>query len=158
MTTSSTPDSPLARGMHHIVLYSKGRYAVQDLMTDLTTLVAERADLDPQHVRAHEIVNVLVEEVVTQWLAQPESAQRVTDFLLRFRAELLRTSGSITPAQLDELLIRQCLGYFSGRKVYDGTRMLLEIGEPDPKVLPLSHSQTKQSNTDRPPISAGTRS
>lgn len=157
MTTPPKPDSPLEREMHNFVLYSKGHYAQRDLMTDLTTLVATRADIAPHHVRSIDIVNVLVEEVVTQWLAQPESGHRITDFLLRFRSELLHASAPTTPTQLDEILIRHCLGYFSGRKVYDGTHVLLEIGEPDPTVLPLSDSHANQTSPELATLTKDTK-
>lgn len=152
MTTLTKPDSPRERNRHHFTLYAKGHYIRRDLITDLTILVAAHSDIPPPHVRSIDIINVLVEEVVTQWMAQPESGQRITDFLLRFRSELLHASAPTTPTQFDEILIRHCLGYFCGRKVYDGTHVLLDIGEPDPGVLPLSHSHEKQTSPELPTI------
>lgn len=158
MTIRHKPENPLERGMNHFYLYSKGHYQQHDLITDLQALVAARAGLKPEHVRPADMVNLLVEEVVTQWLNQPESPHRVTDFILRFRADLLRESPTNKPPDVDLLLITQCLGFLSNTKVSDGTRVLLEIGEADPTVLPLSNSNKSQTRKDRTTITERVRS
>ena len=142
MTTSHPKTSPLARGTHHLYLFSKGHYQQTNLLSDLQIIVAQRAGIDPRHIRTSDILGLLVEEVADVWLRTPRAPHRIGDFLSSLRVAILQQLPHGSMEEIDLLFIRQCLNVLAATKIREGSHLLLDIGHPDPTVLPFASNRT----------------
>lgn len=124
--------------MRHFLLYAKGHYEKSDLMTDMKQIAAHRAQMKPEHIRESDILFLLLGEVERLAAKKEHFLQQ---FVTRIREDfvvwpaLLRTPRIPT---LDEVIVTACLGELATAKVKDGTTVYLNLGEPDPAVLPLT--------------------
>ena len=128
--------------MRHFTLYSKGHYEKSDLMSDMKTIAAHRAQTKPKHILESDIVFLLLGEVerltgITEHFLQQFVTRIREDFV--FWPAILKFPRTPT---LDEVIITACLGELATTKVKDGTTVYLNLGEPDPTVLPLSNSSS----------------
>lgn len=120
----------------HFVLFAKGHYygylekRFDHLEDRLRVIVGYVGALDKNKVTIHDVYDLVLETFMKLCVAQyPE--QRVRLFL----RNIFSRSNSGTITKLD--VIREMLGTFSVLIVSNEDGVILEIGEPDPKLKQL---------------------
>jgi hypothetical protein len=125
---------------NHLILYAKGHYKRTDLLADLKLIVAERCALDPEHVSNNDVW-----QVVSSALIEHASKRQMEEYLGRLFQKGIwdyNRESVISFAHDDDCPIRRALGMVTGILAHlpvldkDGN-VILELGQPDPKVLPL---------------------
>jgi hypothetical protein len=115
----------------HLFLYAKGWYEKTDTLTDLKKIVGKIALLDPEYVTERDILHFLF--VCTEpYLSkdfQNRAVQFMTDVSTGYHLGLKMTPIEIA---LGVLSMTSC------EELED------ELGDPDPKILPLSNGGKKR--------------
>ncbi|HLD96502.1 MAG TPA: hypothetical protein VI794_02190 [Patescibacteria group bacterium] len=116
-----------------IILYAKGRFNEEGgLMEDLRVLVGNYTATLPEHVSTGDILRVLSDIAIPFLLAGSNPEWRLSDLLLSL-AEYPPARHS-TPA---EFVARELLRILLGVKVRDGERVLINLDDPNPDLLPV---------------------
>ncbi len=105
----------------HLYLYAKGHYEKNDIVKDLRVIVAKMCMMYPEHVVEGDIAHWLLEEVYKHI--------KTKDDFFRFFSLTYYSWGN----KID--IIRNSLSFLKFIKVKD---IDIELGQPDPHVLPLS--------------------
>jgi hypothetical protein len=117
-----------------IILYAKGRFNEEgDLMEDLRVLVGDYVGIPPGHVSVRNILVVLSDIAIPFLLADSSSKWQLSELLLSL-AEEGSPVRRYTPS---ELVARKLLGILRGVKVRDGERVLINLDDPNPNLLPV---------------------
>ena len=113
----------------HVWLYAKGHYERDDCLEDLKIIIAERCLLYPEHVSTEEVFNVLL--TITQ-----EHMQKHLYVPMLLEVFGLRKLFPNKPHEMEDG-IRLLLSNISTISVRDKGEILIDLGKPDPKILPL---------------------
>jgi len=109
----------------HFLFYAKNRYGKTETISDLKTILSHETGLNPGSVKLGDVYEILV-----GLFLKYTTGDQKKDFFMRIFAE--RDSVKIGD------VILQLIGALSVLKIRDGERVLIELGEPDPSVLPLN--------------------
>jgi hypothetical protein len=105
----------------HLYLYAKGHYIQSDIIQDLKTIVAKMCMMYPEHVEKTDIIHWLLKEVY-------QHIKTEEDFFKFFSLTYYSWGNKID-------IIRNSLSFLRFIRVKD---IDIELGQPDPSVLPLS--------------------
>lgn len=104
----------------HFILYAKYHYQRNDVLSDLITLLSERCCMDRQYVKVEYINSILLEIVYPLIEKRGNPIQAFKELIY----EMNRSS-----------IGEACLSFLTITPVKD---FPFELGEADPRVLPLS--------------------
>jgi len=116
----------------HIFLYAKGHYAHSDVITDLKILIGRRNALEPKYVSVNDIMTVLL-EITLPHVNKSQMKNFIMD-LAPGRKFLFYNGDKYS---FNESVIHQCLCVLALTKVCDHGNILMDLGDPDPSILPL---------------------
>lgn len=127
----------------HIYLYAKGHYAQGNEILDLRVILAKRSNMQPNQIGRRDIFQVVLNAVMESIAAGCHEYRY--DIMMRnllediwSRGDRLFSSGR--PEDISDAVIKSMLSTLMMCRVFshDGVR-LIELGEPDPEILPLKH-------------------
>ncbi len=124
-------------GTNHFILYAKGHYREDVLLDDLKKIMAHRLGWKPDDVQIKDIVFLLSGVVETLTVNRPNFLQA---FLMRIREDFLVWPNVLPRSKqptFDEVLIQACLGELGTAEVRSGAHVRINLGSPDPTILPL---------------------
>lgn len=130
----------------HIILYSKGWYTRSaNVVDDMRVLVAERCGLEREHVSDADLWHVLVGCLERH--CDRRDMQDILDELFRKGVHEATRDNPLMYGRFDPscpvaravYLVLRSLGRI--RVLVDGVAKV-ELGEPDPSILPLSRTST----------------
>lgn len=113
----------------HFYLYAKGRYEQGDTMKDLKKIASNYCGLE--RIRTEEIPVFLNSEVY------PEVAKNENTFSDFWRGCAPSTYKGMDDEGYYVRVIRKMLSILNLTKVREGDTILINLGEPDPDILPL---------------------
>jgi hypothetical protein len=123
-------EQPIRPDGRHFYLYAKNRYQRSgSLMEDVRRLVAEYVGSDPQSLTDGDVLRVFWEVVYPEIDKLPYRREK----LLEIMARLLGNLQLVSVADLIALM----LPILTTVRIKEGGRVLLDLGEPDPTILPL---------------------
>lgn len=124
---------------NHLILYAKGWYKETNVLDDVRAIVAQRCALDLEHVSARDAWECVVRAFYLH--SRPGDVSRILldlfkpwpgekNFTRSFWSDTCDVSGAI----------RRALSTLAQLRVTDSIgETILELGEPDPAVLPLKN-------------------
>ncbi|HUO78325.1 MAG TPA: hypothetical protein VMU21_12195 [Thermodesulfovibrionales bacterium] len=109
----------------HFLLYAKNYYLKTETISDLLKILSHETGLDPRSVKLWDVYEVLAGRFVKYTRGDQKK-----DFFMRMFSE----GDSVKIGDV----VLQLLAALSVQKVRDGETVLIDLGEPDPSVLPLN--------------------
>ena len=109
----------------HFLLYAKNYYRKTETISDLLTILSHEMGLDPRSVKLRDVY-----EILAGLFLKYATGDQKREFLMGMFSE--RDSVKIGDVVL------QLLRVLSVMRVRDGEIVLIDLGEPDPSVLPLN--------------------
>lgn len=125
----------------HIYLYAKGHYKEGDLIEDLQKVFGERNAIDPECVSAEGIMQMLL----TMTQPHVNDSYHFRDFVVDLHPSNHWKFSSKSTYIFEHAVIRKCLSVLAMTRVLDGDKVLIELDDPDPGILPLSKSAQAKS-------------
>jgi len=110
----------------HLLLYAKNHYRKTETIFDLKQILSHETGINLENVKLREVY-----EILAGLFVKYATGDQRKDFFVRLFSE--KDSVKIGD------VILQFLAALSVQKVRDGDRVLIDIGEPDPSVLPLNN-------------------
>lgn len=121
----------------HIWLYAKNWYEQTNLMDDLKKIIAFENCCDINNVREINIFEIILHETFP-YLREKNDGNLVQWFIECFKNwESLSISKWYKDSITREDIIRNCLSVLSQVKIKNNNEILIDIGNPNPNVLPL---------------------
>ena len=123
----------------HIYLYAKGHYQRGNLIEDLKKIFGERSAIDPEYYSVEDILHVLLGIVCPRI----ESSYYFREFIL----DLLPINyWRLDRGEYDfeHAVIYKCLSVLRMTQVKEGSKILIELDDPDPDILPLTKHNNKE--------------
>jgi hypothetical protein len=140
-------DKPRKNWDSNIWLYAKGHYFVADIVEDLKVIMSDRCYVQVEHVHPADIVSVLLGIV---WPLIKQNDNRFFDFVLGLDPDQAwKVAYGDESDPFHRRLIAQCLSVIRLTRVQEDDKVLVELDDPDPTLLPLSRSLAK-GNMDLP--------
>ena len=109
----------------HFLLYAKNCYRKTETISDLLTILSHEMGLDPKSVKLRDVY-----EILAGLFLKYATGDQKKDFFIQMFSE--RDS-----VKLGDVVL-QLLRVVSVLRVRDGETVLIDLGEPDPSVLPLN--------------------
>lgn len=137
----------------HVYLYAKYHYRRTDFLEDLRLIFARRNAIEPRYVYDGPIVGMVLEIVYPHIRGEHQWGEIIGRIL-----EIQPWETTVDPVSLHDLFNRTLgalLGVLSMVKVLDEGRKILELGEPDPGLLPLNDVALYQAKTGTEPATTG---
>lgn len=123
----------------HVFLYSKGHYEKKDTIQDLSRILSQRNCLCEAHISASFIMEALVRIV---YPLIKNSEYYFVDFMTSISPhsfENVYRSGVLKEGySYEHAVIAKCLSFLRQTRVKDNGVVLLDLGCPDPEILPIS--------------------
>ena len=120
----------------HFYLYAKGWYKKTDILQDLKVICGTYSGLDPNDIKLGDIFVVLSEEVY-KYINTLNAFMHFVDDLASISAWIYRD----IPRDIEYYwirVLRRYMNILSITRVHDDEDVLiLNLGDPDPKILPL---------------------
>jgi len=117
----------------HFYLYAKYWYKRDNMIEDLRRIVAFRCGIDVEYIRKRDVFSILYRVAIKHLTTE----QRLEVFF----NEMISSIFIPDDAPLLDTLIRQFLLVLSHQHIKD---IPFELGDPDPNILPLRHSDLNQ--------------
>jgi len=139
----------------HVVMYAKDHYVHTDLLKDLGIILGKRSNIDPEYYydrHPMQIVNQLLpaayeaignsgnpEYYFTKFIedSAPENNWKVGG-VCTHNVFGQRLNNGKEPEPYSTRVIRSILSIFRNMAVIKGGERVIELGDPDPSILPLS--------------------
>lgn len=121
---------------NHLILYAKNWYKRSDnMLDDVRKIMAHRCAMDVKYMSDHDVwqccVNALVEH------ATPNEMERFLGVLFQPDWEKDKPLSFFEPVCSLKQAVRKILSILNFLMVVDGGKVVLELGKPDPAILPL---------------------
>lgn len=129
------------RCSRHFFLYAKGHYKTGDLLEDCKKILGEWCGVDPQYIRAEDVVGHLIQGVYPFiFNSNPDvGIMRFREFIKNASPDwnIFRLSPNPAPYVYWKAMLETSLSVLALVQVKEQGTLLLDLGEPDPKILPL---------------------
>ena len=131
---------------NHLLLYAKGWYQRGDIIEDVKKILGHRCGIDPKHMPNRDVW----EQLVSAFLEYCDDECDIGSLLLEMfkplagEGEPLSFWSDLSTFERMTHLILMRLGNI---KVMGDGEMTLYLGEPDPKILPLSEDAKKKAKS-----------
>ena len=131
------PPPPL-HPKRHFYLYAKGHYKrSEDLLDDLKHIAAAYCGMSVEQYRDSDLIILLGKEVF-QYI---KNENVFIDMLKELHPDSLRSNFFMEGEPYIIRLMAQFLKFLVFAKIRDGDHVIINLGEADPEILPLSESE-----------------
>ena len=134
-----TEDKMFDRADRHIWLYAKGHYKITDTVEDLKKLMGERSNIDPEYITSGDIISVLL-SVVYPLIS---SEEKTKDFIIGLHPENYFKASNSGDYTFQDAFFKKCLSVIRYVTVRKDGEWIIDLGEPDPELLPLMVTNRK---------------
>lgn len=130
----------------HIYLYAKGHYERGDVVEDLKIIIGQICATDPEFLSKNDVCHYLTKIAflhMNELFIDPLTSFR--DFIfdldpkncwkVGYRVKVYKESKE--PYDFETAVICKCLSVIQMADVRRGNKILIELDEPDPNLLPL---------------------
>ena len=125
---------------NHLILYAKGWYQKGDVIKDVKVILGKRCMIDPV---SDEDMWAMIVGALTKY-ANPREMERYLTELFHPRPDEKTGTVWFTDTCPLERAVKQVLTILGQLMVFtDARTVILNLGKPDPKILPLSPDATK---------------
>jgi len=128
---------------NHLLLYAKGWYQRGSIIEDVRKILGHRCAIDPQHISNRDVWEQLVSAFLEYCDDECEIGKLLLEMFKPLAGEgkpLLFWSDLSTFERMTHLILMR----LGNVKVMDAeSKTTLYLGEPDPKILPLSKDAKK---------------
>jgi len=134
----------------HVYLYAKSHYRETDTIKDLQQIFAERNGMDPKYILPGDIARMLISMayplINTLW----EFKEFVFDLDPNKYWKLSRNKYTFFGA-----VIGRCLSILAMTEVIKDEKVIMDLGKPDPTILPLKREGKEVKNSNEKDIKNG---
>ena len=122
----------------HFFLYAKGWYKQGNVMRDMKNLQSEYCGIPASKLTDRNVLQILLP---LAWETIKTEAHFIDfmDHIVGYAPVYLARKRISRPMAVT--VIEACLSRLSLLKVKDGSKVIYNLGKPDPKVMPLKHKE-----------------
>lgn len=128
---------------NHLLLYAKNWYERGNVLDDLKKIMGHRCNIDPKHMGNWDVWEMCVEAFMAYCKSDFDTKSLLRD-LFKPRPEEGGSFSFWSDESSVERAVRCILCHLGNVVVRDNEKDILCLGEPDPKILPLSESARKK--------------
>lgn len=118
----------------HLYLYAKGHYQKDNLIEDMKKILSERSNIPKEYIQTQDILVVLL-RLTYKHIKGNEG--KFTNFMFGLLPDYIWKFGGKAEEKIDITIIRNCLSILQNVRVKNEGKILIELDDPNPDILPL---------------------